>query len=204
MATGRGRGNKPKKTVIAQRLHFVYELARDGYRFTRALQLVTLAAAKEAKDRKAAKNVADKPAEVWGDSGTVARKTFTRYWQRAHTRLIEQGKTLVKEGDLILAKNFGRQDALYARALEAGQFGVCRRLIVDQLTLFGMMGTIKAKLSSALDDEPGDQPDIQQADRTLPELIDAQFAILNGARARIGMPALPNPAMLRVERGGQK
>lgn len=209
MAKGKGTGKAPK-AVVAQRFNRVLELVRDGHRFTKVRSIVAADAAREAKERKEAKSAKkpeNEPVFCWGDSGKVAERTLVRYWKRAHVRLIEDGQKLVKMGDLLVARNVSRQDAIYILALEAGRYEVCRKIIQDQLTLFGLNnGAVTARLS-AFDQQPtGEEevPDIGTSDRPLPEIVEEQMSIFNVARARRGLPPLPGVAKLAVVAGGAK
>lgn len=200
MPNGRPRGNKPKKTVIAQRLARVYELRSIGYKFTKVRQIVAAEAKKEAENRKKPKEGEPKPPEIWGNSGTIADRTLRRYWKWAGLKLIEHGKELVKAGDMILGKNVSRLDIVFARALEKEKFNVCRLIVADQLKIFGLDQGIHAPLSGADADDIPDitpqTPEPEQAVRTIDQIVDDQFRILNEARKRKGLKPLPN---LRLE-----
>jgi hypothetical protein len=181
-----GRGKKTGQATIIQRVSLVYRLLIDGKRTPEIRRAVALAAQKEANDRKSA---TVPPPFVWGDEGRVADRTLDHYISKAKQRVKQEGTQLRSRGDFILGKNFARQDAIYEAAFSAKNFDTCRKIIRDQLQLCGLMGALKIELSG-VDGGPV-KVEAVQSDQTLDEIAAEQVEMLNIARRRAGLSALP-------------
>lgn len=199
------RGKRQSDLVITKRISAIYDLYVQGLRKPEIMRKIAAQQVKEAEQRRVA--TSDKktlPPFVWGED-KLPMRTFEFYMMRAKERVMADGKKLVTPGygDVIVAKNFARQDAIYAAAFEVGRFEVCRKIIVDQLTLCSLMGKIVVSIS-ALDQQPtteGEVAPIGQAERSLPEIADEQIALLNQARQRMGLPPLPGARNLKLVAG---
>lgn len=207
--TGHGRGRRNTELVVTKRISAIYEMYVEGKRRPEIIRAVAEQQKKEAAERGAATKGGKKlPPIVWGDDPLPLR-TFEFYLKRAKERLLNEGKALMKpgQGDFILAKNFARQDDIYTKALAAGRFEVCRKIVVDQLTMCSLWGVIRVSLSALDDaaraDEAAAAGDVGQATRSLPEIAAETVALLNDARKRMGLAPLPGTG-LKLVAGGSR